>query len=149
MMLGGHVILHVEGKSRRGGSGLTLGEAVVRFQIEADLTLALVEDAADPDRTRDDPLRQQPNGEPAPDPEAAGSPHTQLGTREGRNGKYPQSREFDEHGNPVRTVDHTDHGRPDIHDNPHQHMHTPNPTGGTPQHGPPEPLPIPPVLPDV
>lgn len=46
-------------------------------------------------------------------------------------GKYPQAREFDEHGNPVRDIDFTDHGRPENHQNPHQHEQLPNPTGGT------------------
>lgn len=61
--------------------------------------------------------------------------------------KYPQSREFDEQDRPVRDIDHTDHGRPDLHTNPHQHRYLPDPTGGTPQRGPSEPLPSPPELP--
>ncbi|WP_019812418.1 Hint domain-containing protein [Saccharomonospora halophila] len=77
------------------------------------------------------------NGEPVPD---VGHPHSQLGRKKGRNGSYPQAREFDEHGNPVRDLDFTDHGRPRDHDNPHQHPYIPNPIGGTPQRGGAEPL---------
>lgn len=76
----------------------------------------------------DRPLPNNPVGIHVPDVDA---PHTQLGTKEGRHGKYPQAREFDEKGNPVRDIDFTDHGRPQNHPNPHQHEHKPNPTGGT------------------
>ena len=65
-----------------------------------------------------------------PDTDAA---HTQLGTKKGSKGTYPQAREFDEHGNPVRDIDFTDHGPPQKHPNPHQHEHLPNSTGGTPE----------------
>jgi RHS repeat-associated protein len=94
-------------------------------------------------RTADDPLARDEHGNPVPDPEAQGAPHTQLGTRVGRNGKYPQAREFDKHGNPVRDIDFTDHGRPDIpgHVNPHEHLWRPNPTGGSPIRGGPQPIP--------
>ena len=68
------------------------------------------------------------------------APHTQLGVKEERKGKYPQAREFDKHGNPVRDIDFTDHGRPKNHSNPHQHEHLPNPTGGTPGRGGAKPL---------
>ncbi|WP_412770419.1 polymorphic toxin type 24 domain-containing protein [Ralstonia solanacearum] len=84
-------------------------------------------------------LPRDKNGIPVPEPDAEG-PHTQLGTKEGRNGKYDQAREFDENGRPVRDIDFTDHGRPNNHPNPHQHWYRPNPTGGTPQRGPTEPL---------
>ena len=80
----------------------------------------------------------KPGGVPIPDTDA---PHTQLGTREGSKGKYPQAREFDENGKPVRTLDFTDHGRPHDHMNPHQHVYKPNPTGGTPGRENAEPLP--------
>ncbi len=76
----------------------------------------------------DRPLPNSPDGIHVPDVDA---PHTQLGTKEGRHGKYPQVREFDEKGNPVRDIDFTDHGRPQNHPNQHQHEHKPNPTGGT------------------
>lgn len=56
-----------------------------------------------PNRFPDRPLPTKPNGEPAPDPDAAG-PHTQLGQRDGRNGKYDQAREFDGRGRPVKTL---------------------------------------------
>ena len=61
------------------------------------------------------------------------APHTQLGTKKGSKGTYPQAREFDQYGNPVRDIDFIDHGRPQNHPNPHQHEHLPNPTGGTPE----------------
>jgi len=89
----------------------------------------------------DRPLPRSPSGEPIPDPEAAGAPHTQLGSKEGRNGRYPQAREFDADGKPVRDIDFTDHGRPDVHPNPHEHPYQDNPTGGTRQRGPSRPLP--------
>jgi hypothetical protein len=78
-------------------------------------------------------------GRPVADPEAEGA-YTQLGQREGRKGTYDQAREFDARGNPVRDIDFTDHGRPQNHTNPHQHDFIPNPTGGTPRHGPAKPL---------
>jgi hypothetical protein len=74
---------------------------------------------------------------PVPETDA---PHTELGTKDGSKGRYPQAREFDEKGNPVRDIDFTDHGRPEQHPNPHQHLPQPNPSGGTPQRGPPEPV---------
>ena len=88
----------------------------------------------------DRPLPRDKNGNPTPEPEASG-PHTQLGQKNGRNGNYDQGREFDANGKPVRDIDFTDHGRPQNHPNPHQHVYTPNPTGGTPMRGPTEPLP--------
>ena len=85
----------------------------------------------------DRPLPRDDNGRPIAESD---HPHTQLGRRNGRNGSYPQGREFDGNGNPVRDIDFTDHGRPQNHANPHQHPYVPNPTGGTPQHGSAEPL---------
>jgi hypothetical protein len=85
------------------------------------------------------PLPRDPHGNPTPDPEAAGRPHTQLGQKEGRRGQYDQAREFDASGKPVRDIDFTDHGRKN-HPNPHQHQYSPNGTGGTPSRGPTEPL---------
>jgi hypothetical protein len=68
-------------------------------------------------------------------------PHTALGRKKGRQGDYPQAREFDADGRPVRDIDFTDHGRPgQNHTNPHQHRYLDNPTGGTPRRGPAEPL---------
>ncbi|WP_308812531.1 RHS repeat-associated core domain-containing protein [Stenotrophomonas sp. HMWF003] len=92
-----------------------------------------------PNRFPDGPLPTKPSGEPAPDPDAAG-PHTQLGQRDGRNGKYDQAREFDGSGRPVKTIDFTDHGRPGNHTNPHEHPHEPSATGGTPSRGRARPL---------
>ncbi|MHA6911494.1 RHS repeat-associated core domain-containing protein, partial [Ralstonia pseudosolanacearum] len=85
-------------------------------------------------------LPRDKNGLPVPEPDAEG-PHTQLGKKDGRKGKYDQAREFDENGRPVRDVDFTDHGRPNDHPNPHQHWYLPNPTGGTQMRGPTKPLP--------
>ncbi len=84
-------------------------------------------------------LPRTKDGVPIPEPDAEG-PHTQLGKKDGRKGKYDQAREFDGSGRPVRDVDFTDHGRPRDHTNPHQHPYQPNPTGGTPRRGPQEPL---------
>ncbi len=88
-----------------------------------------------PDR---DLPRDPRHNTPVPDPEAEGRPHTQLGQRDGRRGRYGQAREFDSNGNPVRDIDFTDHGRG--HPNPHQHDYVPNPTGGTPGRGNHRPL---------
>jgi len=92
----------------------------------------------------DRPLPRDKNGNPVPDTDL---PHTQLGSKSGRRGKYTQAREwgYDENGKlvPKRDIDFTDHGRPVEHPNPHQHDFVPNPTGGTPQHGPAKPLEIP------
>ncbi|MEU7584242.1 RHS repeat-associated core domain-containing protein [Streptomyces sp. NPDC041068] len=85
-------------------------------------------------------LPRDKHGNPAPDPAAEGYPHTQLGIKPGRRDRYAQAREFDADGQPVRDIDFTDHGRPQNHDNPHQHRYLPNPTGGTRQRGPAEPL---------
>lgn len=41
---------------------------------------------------------------------------------------------------PVKDIDFTDHGRPNIHLNPHEHSYENNPTGGTPRRGDPRPL---------
>ena len=54
---------------------------------------------------------------------------TQLGTRKGA---YPQSREFDGNGRPVRDIDWTDHGNPDWHTDPHQHVYGPDGSRGGP-----------------
>ena len=86
----------------------------------------------------DRPLPHTDHGVPKPE---ADVPHTELGVREGGKGKYPQAREFDQNGKPVRDIDFTNHGYPDKHPNPHQHRPKPNPTGGTPERGKPEPVP--------
>ena len=79
----------------------------------------------------DRPLPRDPRTkEPTPE---ANVPHTELGTREGTKGKYPQAREFDAQGKPVKDIDFTDHERSQNHPNPHEHKWNPNPTGGTPQ----------------
>ncbi|MBS0625363.1 MAG: hypothetical protein JSS32_04865 [Verrucomicrobia bacterium] len=79
----------------------------------------------------DRPLPRDPRTrEPVPETDA---PHTELGTRNGEKGPYPQAREFDAQGKPVKDVDFTDHGRPKNHPNPHEHQWKPNPTGGTPE----------------
>lgn len=86
-------------------------------------------------------LPRTPDGVPTPDTDAS---HTQLGMKESekRKGeKYPQAREFDEHGKPVRDIDFTDHDRPHDHTNPHQHEYEENPTGGTKSRGDAIPLP--------
>ena len=85
-------------------------------------------------------MPQTEDGVPIPDTDA---PHTQLGTKESKRRpgeRYPQAREFDENGNPVKTIDFTDHKESRIHPNPHEHPYEPNPTGGTPQRGDPKPL---------
>ena len=81
----------------------------------------------------DRPLPRDKKGIPIPDTDA---PHTQLGMRDSkrrRGERYPQAREFDKNGKPVRDIDFTDHGYPNDHPNPHQHEHLENKTGGTPE----------------
>jgi len=94
-----------------------------------------------PERT----LPTDKRGVPVPDTNA---PHTQLGRSKDKYGAEPQGREwgYGENGElqPLRDIDFTDHGTPDIHPNPHQHPLTPNnpkiaPKGGY-QRG--EPLPL-------
>lgn len=100
------------------------------------------DDAGDygPDRS----LPRDEHGNPLPDSDA---PHTQLGTRRGRNGDCTQAREWipnaDEDLEPSRDIDFTDHGRPAEHSDTHQHDYLPNPTGGTNQRGPSRPLEMP------
>lgn len=86
----------------------------------------------------DRPLPVTGDGIPLPESDA---PHTELGTRNGRKGKYPQAREFDKDGKPVRDIDFTDHGKPHRHPNPHQHRREDNPTGGSRSREDAEPLP--------
>ncbi len=81
-------------------------------------------------------LPRGPNGELAP---SSMEPHTQIGWHEGRRGGYVQTREFGANGQAIKQVDWTNHGRPTQHTNPHVHDYLPNPSGGTPQHGPPRP----------
>jgi len=81
------------------------------------------------ERTLNDNLRLDKNGKKIPDPEAAGTEHTQLGTKKGRNGRYRQAREFNSANQEVRDIDFTDHNRPNDHTNPHQHKYSGNGTG--------------------
>ncbi|WP_443096771.1 RHS repeat-associated core domain-containing protein [Stenotrophomonas sp. PUT21] len=90
-------------------------------------------------RLPDRDLPRDRHGNPKPDADANG-PHTQLGQKDGRNGRYDQAREFDGDGKPVRDIDFTDHGRPGTQPNPHQHRYQPNSTGGTPSRGPTQPI---------
>ncbi|GAA4019535.1 hypothetical protein GCM10022232_74660 [Streptomyces plumbiresistens] len=108
----------------------------------AGTTPVLVHNCKTPRGFPDRELPRDPRtGEPAPDPAAAGYPHTQLGVKGSRrNPPYAQAREFDADGKPVRDVDFTDHGRPQNHDNPHQHPWNENATGGTRSRGGAEPL---------
>lgn len=85
----------------------------------------------------DRPLPLTEDGIPIPETDV---PHTQLGTRDGSKGKYPQAREFGKDGKPMKGIDFTDHGRPWDHPNPHEHPYEPNPTGGTPGRGNAKPL---------
>jgi hypothetical protein len=83
------------------------------------------------------PLPRDQYGNPMP---SSSSPHTQIGTKNGSKGPYTQAREFGENGQLVKDIDFTDHGRPSIHSNPHQHRWVPNPTGGNPIRNKQEPL---------
>jgi hypothetical protein len=87
------------------------------------------------------PERKLPTGSGGRRIPDSDTPHTQLGIRNGSRGQYRQGREWDEHGDIVRDIDFTDHGYPHIHSNPHQHVYTDNPTGGSRRRGDPEALP--------
>ena len=110
-----------------------LGYSVYKINEYVDNIYLKDEVGYAPDR----PLPKDENGVFIPDTDA---PHTQLGTREGRRGRYRQAREFDENGKPVRDIDFTDHGKPHQHTNPHQHRREENDTGGTKTRENPEPL---------
>ncbi|NET47729.1 MAG: hypothetical protein F6K09_03190 [Merismopedia sp. SIO2A8] len=63
-------------------------------------------------------------------------PHTQLGYQEGRKKSDRQTRTWGENGQLIKDIDWTDHGRPQNHPNPHEHLWLPTPTGGSAQRGP-------------
>ncbi len=86
------------------------------------------------------PIPKGKNGEHKPD---CDFPHTQLGTKSGRKGDYPQSKEWGGKGDrgydnntPKDLKDWTNHGRPSNHSDPHKHPYNPN----TGQKGPAEPV---------
>ena len=88
----------------------------------------------------DKPIPKGPHGEHKPDCDL---PHTQLGTRSGRKGKYPQTKEWGAKGDrgydnntPKDIKDWTDHGRPQNHPDPHMHKYDPK----TGKKGPAEPI---------
>jgi RHS repeat-associated protein len=83
----------------------------------------------------DQPLPTDDAGRPVP---SCDGDHTQIGGRDGRRGRYRQTRPWI-NGEPGPRTDWTDHGRPDTHDSPHDHPDVDNPSGGTPQVGPAEP----------
>lgn len=118
--------LYNQALNYKGSSGRICSSHSSRKKWKKDDPLSKTTDVYAPDR----PLPNDKNGNHIPDTYA---PHTQLGTRNGKKGKYPQAREFDENGKPVKDIDFTDHGYPDNHPNPHQHIYKPNPTSRTPQ----------------
>ena len=112
------------------------GRTVNAVLTVASIVLNESSDDSGGERTADDPLPRDENGNPVPESD---NPHTQLGTKKGRKGSYPQGREFGANGEHVKDIDFTDHGRGD-HPNPHEHPIVPNETGGTPKRGPARPL---------
>ncbi len=112
----------------------SVGEEVVKDEKKKGKRKPVIQDLPFPVR----PLPKDKNGVPIPDTDA---PHTQLGTRHSESGKYPQAREFDSTGKPVRDLDFTDHGNPGKHPSPHQHIHEENITGGTRERGTAKPIP--------
>ncbi|WP_177104642.1 hypothetical protein [Pseudomonas gingeri] len=114
--------------------GKGAGAQIVRLEWPKEIDPATL---YRPDRK----LVNDKHGRPVPDAE---EPHTQLANRRGRKDEYRQAREWhlnkDGKLEPKRDIDFTDHGRPKEHTSPHQHDFIPNPTGGTPQHGPARPL---------
>ena len=130
------------GQLMGGGDFGSLGASTTQMSDVPRTTTYYNESAKDERKKSAFPDRKLPrdqNGNPIRDPEAEGA-HTQLGQKEGRRGKYDQGREWTASGGPVKDIDFTDHGRPDNHTNPHEHPYLPNPTGGTPKHGPARPL---------
>ncbi|HEV7923394.1 MAG TPA: RHS repeat-associated core domain-containing protein [Thermoanaerobaculia bacterium] len=82
------------------------------------------------------PLPRDKHGNEMPDPEAAGRPHTQLGTRTDPTkgeASYPQAREWNGHGRGGRRIDFSDHNDPTIHPDPHQHVIEPSGKAGRPE----------------
>ncbi|WP_157016051.1 hypothetical protein [Pseudomonas batumici] len=114
--------------------GKGAGAQVVRLEWPKEIDPATL---YRPDRK----LVNDKDGRPVPD---AQEPHTQLANKRGRKDEYRQAREWhlnkDGKLEPKRDIDFTDHRRPREHTNPHQHDFIPNPTGGTPKHGPARPL---------
>ena len=102
--LGGYTI----GCGLQVGAGMALiGDGLGRTVLEVqDLKMHNISwkntNVYAPDR----PLPLTEDGIPIPE---ADVPHTELGTRDGSKGKYPQAREFDKDGKPVRDIDFTMH----------------------------------------
>jgi RHS repeat-associated protein len=73
----------------------------------------------------DNELKNDPRtGGPVIDDEAAGTYHTQTGKQTSSNkrvGDYAKRRTITPDGKVEKEIDHTDHGRPQNHPNPHQH----------------------------
>ena len=74
-------------------------------------------------QTRGGPLRDPKTANYLPDPQAEGTPHTTIGTRDAKYGPYTQGATFDEKGEFKERIDVTAHGRYD-HPNPHFHLAT-------------------------
>ena len=69
-------------------------------------------------------LEHDQKGKPIIDIDAKGKPHTQMGMD--KTDSYPKRRTIDEKGRKTKDIDHTDHGKPQYHPNPHQHKYDPN-----------------------
>ncbi|MCA2214104.1 polymorphic toxin-type HINT domain-containing protein [Jidongwangia harbinensis] len=136
---GGAIVGVLTGPPRVAAAYNLTVDGIHTYYVLAGNTPVLVHND-DPNWFPDRELPRAPGGHPMPDPDAAGYEHTQLGTKSGRRGSYPQAREFDAQGRPVRDIDFTDHGRPANHTNPHEHPYLENSTGGTPQRGPAQPM---------
>lgn len=107
--------------------GSSLQQNIYKTETETEEEKKTGGDVYVPDRPL---LQDKKSGEPASETDA---PNTQLGTRESKTGKgkYPQAREFDKDGKPIKDIDFTDHRYPNKHPNPHEHEWKPNKTGGT------------------
>jgi hypothetical protein len=121
---------------RKADEALDLAKGITNNRVVSNETVEIAKQKPGTYRPSN-PLPQDKNGNKIP---SSQSPHTQIGTKEGRNGSYTQAREFGENGQLIKDIDFTDHGRPAMHPNPHQHPWIPNSTGGTMQRGKSEPF---------
>jgi hypothetical protein len=109
-------------------AGATVGAVIGDWATGPDVVYSTSSGGSD--NTPRSSLPRAPNGDYLPDPDADG-PHSTIGTRTGSDGNvYRQGATFNDDGEFLGRTDVTDHGRPDIHTDPHFHPATsPNGVG--------------------